>query len=417
MTLASLLPCFPTNRGRMRLRSVGVRPRSIAAAGAILVLLVGGSSAGLVAYVAKNEAASEARLKAEYEERIEALQAKLNEAGQRPDEDDGLEARLRRLLARQDAFEARQAMVQSFAAEVGMGPLGLSPPGPASSVVVTSPVAAAHAYAPEAEPKPPGDELFQLRLRRPEGVAPDKTSRLPSPGENLHQAEIRLDRFERQQIDLLGAVIQTAEAEAMHLDDAIRRTGVDMAASGQDAARTGGPLVPAVEGSGMFRSLAAQAQASVNRLLHLRRSVATLPFGGPIDGEIDFSSGFGYRMDPFTRSPAMHTGLDFRAEYGAPVRATGAGRVVVAEYSGAYGNMVEIDHGNGVTTRYAHLSAITVDPGERVEAGTRIGHVGSTGRSTGPHLHYETRIASEPVNPHRFLKAGFQVAPVTTASR
>jgi murein DD-endopeptidase MepM/ murein hydrolase activator NlpD len=116
------------------------------------------------------------------------------------------------------------------------------------------------------------------------------------------------------------------------------------------------------------------------------------------------------RIDPFTRGPALHTGLDFRADPGAEVRATAAGRVVSAEYSGGYGRMVEVDHGNGITTRYAHLSAMRVAPGQAVSAGTILGRVGSTGRSTGPHLHYETRIDGTPVDPQLFLRAGARLA-------
>jgi murein DD-endopeptidase MepM/ murein hydrolase activator NlpD len=127
-------------------------------------------------------------------------------------------------------------------------------------------------------------------------------------------------------------------------------------------------------------------------------------------GDPDLTSGFGARIDPFTRSPALHTGLDFRADHGAPVRAAGAGRVIGAEYAGGYGNMVEVDHGNGVTTRYAHLSAIAVGVGQTVAAGTVLGRAGSTGRSTGAHLHYETRINDEPVDPQRFLRAGLKIA-------
>ena len=98
--------------------------------------------------------------------------------------------------------------------------------------------------------------------------------------------------------------------------------------------------------------------------------------------------------------------LDFRAETGTPVRATGAGRVIEADWVGGYGQMIEIDHGGGVTTRYGHLSAYGVAVGARVETGQVIGRAGSTGRSTGPHLHYETRINGEAVNPARFLEAG-----------
>jgi murein DD-endopeptidase MepM/ murein hydrolase activator NlpD len=104
--------------------------------------------------------------------------------------------------------------------------------------------------------------------------------------------------------------------------------------------------------------------------------------------------------------PALHTGLDFRAETGDPVRVTAPGTVVVSDWATGYGNLVEVDHGRGVTTRYGHLSSIAVQTGTAVEAGQVVGRVGSTGRSTGPHLHYEVRIGGEPVDPSRFLRAG-----------
>ena len=112
------------------------------------------------------------------------------------------------------------------------------------------------------------------------------------------------------------------------------------------------------------------------------------------------------RPDPFLGRMAMHTGLDMRDAYGSIVHATAAGVVESAGYNGGYGNMVDIDHGNGVVTRYAHLSGILVQEGQTIRVGEPIGKLGSSGRSTGPHLHYEVRINDEPVDPTRFLKAG-----------
>jgi murein DD-endopeptidase MepM/ murein hydrolase activator NlpD len=129
-------------------------------------------------------------------------------------------------------------------------------------------------------------------------------------------------------------------------------------------------------------------------------------------GEIELSSGFGVRTDPFLGRPAMHTGLDFRASTGDPVRATANGRVVSAGWAGGYGRMVEIDHGNGLSTRYGHMSRINVKVGQQIHIGQIVGEVGSTGRSTGPHLHYETRIDGEAVDPQRFLRAGARYAAV-----
>jgi murein DD-endopeptidase MepM/ murein hydrolase activator NlpD len=126
----------------------------------------------------------------------------------------------------------------------------------------------------------------------------------------------------------------------------------------------------------------------------------------PIEGEIDLQSGFGVRIDPFLGTPAMHTGLDLHAETGDPVRATADGTVVAAGWSGGYGRVVDVDHHNGLSTRYAHLSSIEVRVGQSVKSGQIVGKVGSTGRSTGPHLHYETRLKGEPVDPQKFLRAG-----------
>ena len=133
---------------------------------------------------------------------------------------------------------------------------------------------------------------------------------------------------------------------------------------------------------------------------------SSVPVRKPVTGEIDVSSPFGVRIDPFLHVPGMHTGIDFRGEYGEPIHATAAGKVTAAGWTGGYGKMVEIDHGNGLSTRYGHLSEIDVVVGDTIRIGQIVGRLGSTGRSTGPHLHYETRINGEAVNPHKFLAAG-----------
>jgi murein DD-endopeptidase MepM/ murein hydrolase activator NlpD len=105
----------------------------------------------------------------------------------------------------------------------------------------------------------------------------------------------------------------------------------------------------------------------------------------------------------------MHTGIDFRGSIGEPIHATASGAVASAGWSGGYGKMVEIDHGNGLSTRYGHLSEIDVSVGQQVKIGQVIGRLGSTGRSTGPHLHYETRIDGDAVDPQKFLRAGMRL--------
>jgi murein DD-endopeptidase MepM/ murein hydrolase activator NlpD len=195
------------------------------------------------------------------------------------------------------------------------------------------------------------------------------------------------------------------------LRNVISEVGLDpdrLAAASGRASGQGGPFVPASTDPrmGAFEASIARIQPRIAQIERLRGAVGALPLRRPMSADVEQSSPFGHRLDPFTRGLAMHTGIDFRAEHGMPVRTAGAGRVVSAEYTGGYGNMVEIDHGNGVTTRYAHLSHMSVTEGQSVNAGAIIGRVGSTGRSTGPHLHYETRIGGEAVDPQRFMRAG-----------
>ncbi len=118
-----------------------------------------------------------------------------------------------------------------------------------------------------------------------------------------------------------------------------------------------------------------------------------------------YSSNFGYRIDPFTGQQSMHEGIDFPAETGTPIVAAASGKVVLAEWHPQYGKMIEIDHGNGLVSRYAHASSMLVKEGDLVVAGQRLGAVGTTGRSTGPHLHFEVRLNGTPQNPARFLQA------------
>jgi murein DD-endopeptidase MepM/ murein hydrolase activator NlpD len=125
----------------------------------------------------------------------------------------------------------------------------------------------------------------------------------------------------------------------------------------------------------------------------------SLPLRTPIVVEHRLSSGFGTRQDPFTGEASRHEGLDFVAPRGSPIVATAPGRVVLAQYFGPYGRTVDVDHGRGFTTRYAHMSKIQVSIGDTVAAGDVLGNLGNTGRSTGPHLHYEVRFQGRPINP------------------
>jgi murein DD-endopeptidase MepM/ murein hydrolase activator NlpD len=194
---------------------------------------------------------------------------------------------------------------------------------------------------------------------------------------------------------------------------AISDLGLNMAKleSATPRAPMGGPFVPVKLSSSAdpFERQLYRIHVTRAQMDKLNRTMALVPYRKPVVGEVEFTSGFGVRSDPFLGRPAMHTGLDFRAATGDPIRATANGRVVSAAYAGGYGRMVEIDHGNGLSTRYGHMSAINVKVGDVIKIGQVIGLVGSTGRSTGPHLHYETRIDGEAVDPQKFLRAGVRL--------
>jgi murein DD-endopeptidase MepM/ murein hydrolase activator NlpD len=176
--------------------------------------------------------------------------------------------------------------------------------------------------------------------------------------------------------------------------------GQAMATSAQAVAATGVASASEIAAEGKFRSLfdswkQADAPASF-------QSAIAIPSVHPVD-HMNFSSNFGIRSDPFQGSARMHAGVDLPGPVGTPVYATADGFVDRAERAGGYGNLVELDHGKGIQTRYGHLSSILVHDGEHVHRGQLIALMGSTGRSTGPHLHYEVRIDGRAVNPVPFL--------------
>ncbi len=138
-----------------------------------------------------------------------------------------------------------------------------------------------------------------------------------------------------------------------------------------------------------------------SRLLESRLSALMVPNSAPVDGPV--GSGFGFRADPFSGRNALHTGLDYAAEMGAPILAAAGGLVVQNTVHPAYGRLLEIDHGNGLSTRYAHCSEVTVPLGALVKRGELVARVGNSGRSTGPHLHFEVLVQGVPQNPRRFL--------------
>lgn len=145
------------------------------------------------------------------------------------------------------------------------------------------------------------------------------------------------------------------------------------------------------------------ANLKVNLWEGLSKAKSMLPLGAPVK-KMRITSPFGLRTDPFLKTPAMHSGIDFGGKEGTPLYVTAPGKVIQAGKRGDYGLCVEVDHGLGFSTLYSHLSKITVEKGDIIEEGTKVGLAGSTGRSTGPHLHYEVRHQSRALNPYAFVK-------------
>lgn len=214
-----------------------------------------------------------------------------------------------------------------------------------------------------------------------------------------------LARLEARQLAFVENLTRYADRRSAAAEKAIRQLGLDPRAM-MRAAQTaqGGPFERAsTRRDGSLDPRFARLGASLARMDALERGLTGIPQVMPADIR-QISSGFGYRRDPINGVGAMHAGLDFKGRIGAPIHAAAAGRVSFVGRKSGYGNVVEVSHGNGLTTRYAHMSKFKSRVGQRVAAGDVIGAIGNTGRSTGPHLHFEVRVNDRAVNPRPFLE-------------
>lgn len=429
--LASTGPALPVS-GLVTHKTYTIRRSTVLAGLAWLALTTAGSGAAGWYVLSKDDLAArliarETTRQYAYEDRIASLRADVDRLASRALLDqDGVEARVDELATRQAELESRQSLVTALADTLQAGgiasaskaplrPRMIKPDEPVRASGVTS-------FAPIMPTKPtPAPDSPVLRGADVNQNAPWRSGEAVAqpPAQRVDAALTRLDRAiahtSGAQIAALKEMDETLAGSLKRLRGALSETGLDtdrLAAQSGIAKGVGGPFVPfKIDAStGPFEATLSALQPRIASVMRLRGLVEQLPLAKPMTGDVDFTSNYGYRVDPFTRSPAMHTGVDFRAESGSPIRATAPGKVVTAEYSGGYGNMVEIEHANGITTRYAHMSAILASVGQSVTTGTVVGRVGSTGRSTGPHLHYETRINDEPVDPTRFLRAGGKLA-------
>ena len=273
------------------------------------------------------------------------------------------------------------------------------------------------------------DEMAQMVERRHaaltgvmgmfQGVDGAQAALAPAPALDPagHTPVQRMLAVRMDQERLIARAETVAQTRAERLRLAFRLAGLNPSAyAPAGGAGLGGPLVEASDP----RALAAVLDVDEAFALRIRRAADNLsdmrrladaaegmPFHRPTEART--TSGFGVRFDPFNRRPALHQGQDFAAPLNTPVHATAPGVVSFAGVRSGYGNTVEIDHGRGFKTRFAHLNAIAVQPGQRVALGQRVGAMGTTGRSTGVHLHYEVWMNGRPQNPARFMRAGEQI--------
>jgi murein DD-endopeptidase MepM/ murein hydrolase activator NlpD len=214
-----------------------------------------------------------------------------------------------------------------------------------------------------------------------------------------------LAELEQRQLASVALLTRFAEGRAARAEAAIRGLGLDPSRMMVPARQAmGGPLEALTsEPDGSLDPRFERLGQSLAKMAALEQGLESIPQVMPAD-LARMTSSFGYRRDPFTGEAALHSGLDFGGRHGDPIHAAADGKVTYVGNKAGYGKVVEITHGNGLLTRYAHMSAWNARVGQEVEAGDLIGAIGSTGRSTGPHLHFEVRIGGRAVNPRPFLE-------------
>ncbi|HBB55305.1 MAG TPA: M23 family peptidase [Hyphomonadaceae bacterium] len=225
----------------------------------------------------------------------------------------------------------------------------------------------------------------------------------------------RVNELSSDQDRLLHELERDAVERLEFAQSVLKLSGVDAEIADPSLNDVGGPLVELTErfgtlGDDVFLQRVAKTALRIDQAQRAERLLAASPFEAPVPIEHRETSGYGLRVDPFTRRPAFHHGLDMAAYRRAPIAAAGPGRVTFAGSRPGYGLMVEIDHGFGYKTRYGHLSEVKASLGDDVAIGQRIGSMGSTGRSTGPHLHYEIWFKGKTYDPVPFLRAGKHVS-------
>ena len=390
------------------IRHFQVHPWLVAVAGSALAAMAIGYLLATSYLVLRDDlidatTARQARLQQAYEDRISALRAQVDRITSRQMLDQQLmETKVGELLERQTQLTQRHGRLGPILDRVDLD----------------------SATLPTAAPLPPDKPDVRVELN---GSAQEfalagaatapfsywSTRNSAAPGESSADRADRLfvainqslRTIESEQLSRINTLAEDAYETADAIANVLEGAGLKVEA---DKGGVGGPLV-AIDNPALFDTKVKELDEALNLLDKMKSEARRLPIANPSPGH-SISSTFGVRKDPLLGTPAMHSGMDFRAPQGSDAHVTAAGTVISAGWNGGYGRMVEVQHEGGFTTRYGHLSKILVKEGQKLSAGAVVGKVGSSGRSTGPHLHYEVRRNGDALNPVRFLKAGKKVS-------
>ena len=360
----------------------------------------------------------------QYEQRLQAYRAEIArltlEVEQSKFDQNSVEGRVVEIGRKQRQIESRLQALKKLSDIVNAGgtpapeqpgarrPEGNTPAGGAPARRISFD----HADPDDVIDGMPAPRLFH-RIQADAGADTDSSEPPTEIDLFVERMERSLKSSEETQLLVLTAFARNSELRVQRFRQALALIGV----TSEHAAQLRGKnditlphiVLPLSELQSPFGERLMQIRSNFALMFSMRGVIEMLPVNNPTSSEVRYSSGFGYRIHPISNYRKLHAGIDMAAPVGTTIHAAGSGVVYSAGWGGGYGNLVQIDHGGGILTRYAHLSQIDVAAGQPVARGMLIGRMGSTGASTGSHLHFETRLHGQPVNPACFLQAGDRI--------
>lgn len=359
--------------------------------------------------------ARDARMQHEYEDRIATLRTNLDRITSRQLLDQqAIETKVSELIARQKQLDGRGSTMEAMVEKARE--FGLEEPDKELDQTITGSInpdkqaSLLSSFGGAFALRGVGEEqniALEMNTVRVANLLPDDFT-YQANSSLFADVSRSIEGIDAGQKQVISSLRKSAGKKLEQIAKLMGQVGAKLPAKVMNKAQIGGPFEPLGDKVDFSSHLEA-LDHSLEALKIARVKATGVPVGNPVPGK-KLSSRFGSRIDPFKGTYAMHSGLDFKVARGVPILAAGAGKVVFAGRKGGYGKMVEIRHANGLTTRYAHMSRVLVKQGATVKRGITIGKVGSTGRSTGPHLHYELRKHGVAVNPQKYMNVGRKLA-------